>query len=109
LGTNETALCYARSLAATKWQILLKVRLPAALPSIMSGIKITAGVAVIGIVVGEFVASDRGLGKIIIESTATMDTSLTMAGVIIISALGLLILGVLEAVERRVVYWQVGR
>jgi NitT/TauT family transport system permease protein len=109
LGTSETELSYARSLAATKWQVLSKVQLPAALPSIMSGIKITAGVAVIGIVVGEFVASDRGLGKVIIESTAAMDTSLTIAGVIIISALGLLILGLLELVERRVVYWQAGR
>ena len=109
LGTSETALSYARSLAATKWQVLSKVQLPAALPSIMSGIKITAGVAVIGIVVGEFVASDRGLGKVIIELTAAMDTSLTIAGIIIISALGLLILGLLELVERRVVYWQAGR
>jgi NitT/TauT family transport system permease protein len=106
---DQTALRYARSLAATKWQVLSKVQLPAALPSIMSGIKITAGVAVIGIVVGEFVASDRGLGKVIIESTAAMDTSLTIAGVIIISVLGLLILGFLELVERRVVYWQVSR
>jgi NitT/TauT family transport system permease protein len=109
LGTSDASLRYARSLAASDLQILLKVRFPSALPSIMSGIKITAGVAVIGIVVGEFVASDRGLGKIIIESSATMDTALTIAAVLIISALGLLVLGVLELIERRVVYWQAGR
>lgn len=109
LGTNESSVRYARSLAASELQILLKVRFPAALPSIMSGIKITAGVAVIGIVVGEFVATDRGLGKVIIESTATMDTALTIAGVVIISALGLLVLGALEVIERHIVYWQPGR
>jgi NitT/TauT family transport system permease protein len=108
LGTSETALRYARSLAASEWQILAKVQMPGALPSIMSGMKITAGVAVIGIVVGEFVASDRGLGKLIIESMAAMDTSLTIAGVIVINVVGLLLLGVLELVERRVVFWQAG-
>jgi len=107
LSTSSSRLMYARSLLTSDLQMLLKVQLPSALPSIMSGIKITAGVAIIGIVVGEFVASDSGLGKIIVESTASMDTSLTIAGVILISVLGLLVLGALELVERRVVYWRV--
>jgi NitT/TauT family transport system permease protein len=47
LGTSESALQYARSLAASDLQVLLKVRLPAALPAMMAGMKITAAVAVI--------------------------------------------------------------
>ena len=109
LGTADAALRYARSLAASEWQILVKVRLPAAIPAIVSGVKITAGVAVIGIVVGEFVATDRGLGKVIIDSSAAMDTSLTIAATFIIGVIGLLLMGALELAEKRIVYWQVGR
>jgi NitT/TauT family transport system permease protein len=109
LGTSDATLRYARSLAASDWQVLLKVRLPTALPSIMGGIKITASVAVIGIVVGEFVATDRGLGKVIIESVATLDTSLTVAATLTIGCVGLMLLGLLELAEKRIVYWQPGR
>lgn len=109
LGSSEGVLRYAQSLAASQWQILIKVRLPAATPSIVSGVKITAGVAVIGIVVGEFVATDRGLGKVIIDSSASLDTSLTIAATLIIGVLGLLLLGALEVIEKRIVYWQPGR
>src|SRR5262245_23954225 len=109
LGVREANLRYARSLAATEWQILLKLRLPEALPSIVSGIKITAGVAVIGIVVGEFVATEGGLGKVIIESAAVLNTALTIAATLLIGAIGLVLLGVLELAEKRIIYWQVGR
>ena len=109
LGTREASLLYARSLAASDWQILLKVRLPEALPSIVSGIKITTGIAVIGIVVGEFVATEGGLGKVIINSAAVLNTALTIAATVVIAAIGLALLGMLELAERRIVYWRVGR
>ena len=108
LGTSDAMLRYAQSLAASEWQILAKVRLPAAVPAILSGVKITAGVAVIGIVVGEFVATDSGLGKVIIDSSASMDTALTVAATLLIGTLGLALLGALELAERRIVYWQSG-
>lgn len=105
LGTSEAMVRYSQSLAASEWQVMLKVRLPAALPSIMGGVKITTAVAVIGIVVGEFVATDRGLGKLIIESVALLDTPLTVAATFAIALIGLLLLAVVEVLERRVVYW----
>jgi NitT/TauT family transport system permease protein len=109
LATSDASLRYARSLAASNSQVLIKVRLPAALPSIMGGIKITAGLAVIGIVVGEFVATDGGLGKVIIDSTAVLNTALTVAATLTIACIGLALLGLLEFAEKRIVYWQVGR
>jgi NitT/TauT family transport system permease protein len=109
LGTNHAMVRYVDSLAASEWQALVKVRLPAALPSIMAGIKITTGVAVIGIIVGEFVATDRGLGKVIVESVALMETSLTVAATVAIALIGLLLLGIMEIVERKVVYWHADR
>jgi NitT/TauT family transport system permease protein len=109
LGTSESMVRYVQSLAGSEWQTLVKVRLPAALPSIMAGVKITTGVAVIGIVVGEFVASDRGLGKIIVESGALMETPLTIAATLAIALIGLLLLGIMEIIERRIVYWHADR
>jgi NitT/TauT family transport system permease protein len=106
LGTPESNLQYARSLAASDLQVLMKVRLPAALPAIMAGMKITAGVAVIGVIVGEFVATDEGLGKVIVESVAALDTSLTVAATLAVGCLGLLLLGLVELAEKRIVYWQ---
>jgi NitT/TauT family transport system permease protein len=109
LATPEPTLQYARSLAASERQVLLKVRLPAALPAIMAGIKITVGVAVIGVIVGEFVATDEGLGKVIVESVAALDTALTVAATLVVGCLGLLLLGTVELAESRVVYWRVGQ
>jgi NitT/TauT family transport system permease protein len=109
LATSEANLRYARSLAASTWQVLYKVQLPSALPSIMGGIKITAALAVIGIVVGEFVATDGGLGKVIIDATAVLDTALTIAATLMIAGIGLALLVLVEFAEHRVVYWQVGR
>jgi NitT/TauT family transport system permease protein len=105
---GEAALRYAQSLAASDSQILLKLRLPAALPFIMSGIKITVALSVVGIVVGELVASDAGLGLVIIESMASMDTSLAVAATFLIGLIGLVLVALLELIERRVVYWQTG-
>ena len=107
LGTRKASILYARSLAATDWQILLKVRLPEALPSIVGGIKITVGLAVIGIVVGEFVATEGGLGKVIIDSAAILNTALTIAATLSIATIGLVLLGLLELFEKRLVYWRV--
>lgn len=106
LGTSEAMVRYAQSLAASEWQALLKVRLPSALPSIMAGIKITVSVAVIGVVVGEFVASEEGLGKVILESIALLDTALTVAATFAIALIGLALLGLIDVIERRIVYWR---
>jgi NitT/TauT family transport system permease protein len=107
LNTDKAMVDYARSLVASDWQTLVKVRLPAALPATMGGIKITTSLAIIGVVVGEFVATNSGLGKIVIESTALMQTSRMIAATLAIGLIGLLLLGAIELVERRVIRWSV--
>jgi NitT/TauT family transport system permease protein len=93
-----------RSMGANGWQTFFKVRLPAALPSVFGGFKVAISLAVIGAIIGEYVAAERGLGYLQLQSNARFDTELNYATVVAISALGVVLYFVLSFVEGRVVY-----
>lgn len=95
----------ARSLRASQWQILRKIRFPNAVPYIFVGLKLNATMSVLGAIVGEFVASERGLGALVIAGGVTLETPSIFAALILISVLGLLLYGVVVAVERIVAPW----
>lgn len=78
---------------APKWKIFVKIRIPNALPYILSALKITATAAVVGAIVGEFVASQRGLGYVIVTTQSSMNTSVAFASLIWISIVGLVLYG----------------
>src|SRR6266508_3432394 len=78
---------------APKWKIFVKIRIPNALPYILSALKITATAAVVGAIVGEFVASQKGLGYIITTTQSSMNTSVAFASLIWISVIGLVLYG----------------
>jgi NitT/TauT family transport system permease protein len=94
-----------RTLQASRWQIFVKIRFPNALPYIFTGLKLNATMSVIGAIVGEFVASERGLGSLIITGGVTMETPMIFASLMLISALGLALYGVVVAVEQVVAPW----
>ena len=73
---------------ASPWQTLWKVRLPAAYPSIYAGLKVAAGLSVIGCVAGEFVAGG-GLGAIIDSARTQQRIDMVFAALLLLSALGL--------------------
>ena len=82
---------------APKWKIFVKIRIPNALPYILSALKITATAAVVGAIVGEFVASQRGLGYVIVTTQSSMNTSVAFAALIWISVVGLVLYGAVVA------------
>jgi NitT/TauT family transport system permease protein len=82
-----------RAFSAPKWKIFAKIRIPNALPYILSALKITATAAVVGAIVGEFVASQKGLGFVITTTQSSMNTSVAFAALIWISVVGLLLYG----------------
>ena len=94
-----------RTLKASRWQVLRKIRFPNAVPYIFVGLKLNATMSVIGALVGEFVASERGLGSLIITGGVTMQTASIFASLVLISAMGLALYGVVVAVERIVAPW----
>jgi NitT/TauT family transport system permease protein len=94
-----------RSLRASRWQVLRKIRFPNAVPYIFVGLKLNATMSVLGAIVGEFVASERGLGAMIISGGVTMETPSIFASLFLISLLGLLLYGAVVAVEGLVAPW----
>ncbi|MBM3526050.1 MAG: ABC transporter permease, partial [Alphaproteobacteria bacterium] len=99
----------ARSTGASRLRIFLMVRFPHALPTLFTGIKVAAALAATAAVVAEFVASDRGLGYRILEYTNNVNTPMTFATILVLCAMGLLLYGAVEIVERLAIPWHVSR
>jgi len=76
------------ALRATRSQVFWKVRLPNAFPYIFSGMKIAITLAVIGAIIGEFIAAEQGLGLIIMVATAGLNTPLVMAAIAVLVVMG---------------------
>jgi len=96
----------ARSFMGSPWQIFWKIRLPNALPYIFGGMKISITLAVIGVIVSEFVASQEGIGYLIKLSSGLLDTPLMMAAITVLSLAGLALYGIIALAEERAIYWQ---
>lgn len=93
-----------RSMGASEWQTFFKVRLPAALPNIFGGFKVAVSLAVIGAVIGEYVAAERGLGYLQLQANSLFDTTLNFATVVTISGLGVMLYFIIDTIEARVTY-----
>lgn len=93
-----------RSMGANESQTFFKVRLPAALPSVFGGFKVAIALAVIGAIIGEYVAAERGLGFLQLRANANFDTALNFATVVVISGIGVTLYSILNFVEKRFVY-----
>ena len=94
-----------RSLCASRRQAFVKVRFPAALPQVFVGLKVAISLAVIGAVIGEFVGSSEGLGWVIINSGANVNTPLAFAAMALLALMSIALFYVLVAVERWLVPW----
>jgi len=94
-----------KTLRASRWKVLTKIRFPNAVPYIFVGLKLNATMSVIGALVGEFVASEKGLGSLIITGGVTMQTASIFASLTLISVLGLVLYGLVVAVEQIVAPW----
>jgi NitT/TauT family transport system permease protein len=106
VAVEEDLLDLVRCLHATKWQRMRKIQLPNSLPYIFSGLKIAATTAVTGAIVGEFVASDKGLGAVIIASQTTLSTPVIFGSLILITIIGMILFGFVGIMERVLMPWE---
>ena len=86
-----------------------KIRLPQALPHIFTGLKVGAALAATAAVVAEFVASDRGLGYLLLQYNGQLDTPMVFATIVILSLIGLVVYYAVEIVERLAIPWHVSQ
>lgn len=99
----------ARSFGASDAQIFRTLALPGSVPFILAGLRLGVGHALIGVVAGELVAAQAGVGLMMAKAGATFQTSKVFAGLIIIAGTGTLINLVLQRIERRFQAWKSSR
>lgn len=103
---DQTFIDVARSFAATRRHIFVKILLPNALPFIIAGLRLGVGRAIIGIVVGEFFGARAGLGYMILNSAQLFDTSGLFVATVILAVTGMVSVFGLQALERHLAPWR---
>jgi NitT/TauT family transport system permease protein len=102
---DEELLDLGRVFGAPRWKVFVKIRLPNALPYVLSALRITATAVVVGAIVGEFVASQAGLGMVIVNAQTNLNTPVAFAALLWISVIGLSLYGAVGLAARRWAPW----
>lgn len=104
--TDRSLVRLCRSLTASSWRTFWLVRLPASVPYLFAGLKIAITLAVIGVIVAEFISSSEGLGFLILKAAALLRTDLILAAIAVLCVIGLICYGAVHAGELAVRRWQ---
>jgi NitT/TauT family transport system permease protein len=105
---DASLLRLCRSLTATEWQVFVNVRFPYSLPFLFSGMKIGITMAMIGVIVGEFITAQAGLGYLIVFATSRAETGVIMAAISVLCFLGLALYGLVVLGELAMRRWYYG-
>jgi len=95
----------ARTFNATRWQIFKKIEFPAAMPPLFSGLRIAATFAIIGVVVGEMVGGNMGLGYILVFAEGAANTSLVFVSIIMLTIVGIIAYALVVLAEKKVLHY----
>ena len=98
-----------KSMRASPLQVLWKIRFPTALPAMFAGMKVAISLALVGAIAGEFVASNVGLGYVILTAQGMMQTSRVFAAIVLLGILGTLLFYLVSLVEHFAVPWHVSQ
>lgn len=103
--TDRSLVRLCRGLTASAWRTFWLVRLPASLTYLFAGLKIAITLAVIGVIVAEFISSSEGLGFLILKSAALLQTDVILAAITVLCVVGLACYGAVHAGEVAVRRW----
>ncbi|WP_315921652.1 ABC transporter permease [Mesorhizobium sp. SP-1A] len=103
---SKDVLDIAKALRGSRWKVLTRIRIYAALPSIFAGMKVAMSLSLVGAIVSEFVASQNGLGNVILVAQGQFDTPRVFAALLILSLIGVLLIGSLDILERYAMPWK---
>ena len=104
---DRTLIRMGQSFGLRWGSIVRKIVLPGAMPGILSGLRISLAIAIILLVAAEMLGAQYGIGAYILEAGSLYDLERLFAGVVILSALGVLVSATVAAIERRVLRWRV--
>ena len=96
-----------RACKASRWRELWRIRLPYAVPFVFSGLKAAITLSVVGAVVGEFVNADKGLGYLIVTSTAFFQVPLAWGALVLLSLMGIILFQAVVIIEQVFFPWAV--
>ncbi|MFB4319525.1 ABC transporter permease [Actinomadura sp. 21ATH] len=97
------------TMGAGPLQTFAKIRFPASLPHLFSGLKVAVTLAVTGAVVGEFVGANEGLGYVILQANGNLDTPMLFAGLLVMSLIGVILFVLVELAEHLLLPWHASR
>lgn len=103
--TKQSMVDIADTLGANEWAVMRQIRLPAALPSIASGVRVATSIAPIGAVVGEWVGSSQGLGYLMLNANGRLQTDLMFAALLCLCLIAVTLYFLVSSVLDRSLYW----
>jgi len=101
-------LLAARSMGATLSQRLIRVVLPAAIPTVLSGLRVGGALVIVGVVVSEMLISSAGIGYLISRYRTILDSAHVFAGVLLVLAMAIAFNAAIRLLERKAAIWQTG-
>lgn len=96
-----------RSLGASKWEVLTKVGIPRSMPYLFASLKIAITLAFVGSVISETVASNEGIGYLMLSASSRFDVPLVFAGLLVVGAMGVAMYVICVLVELRMTHWAI--
>ena len=96
----------AKSLRLSGWETTYKIRLPGALPFIVTGMRLGVGRALLGVIVAELMAANAGLGYLLRDSSETWDSPKLFVTVVLLAVIGLVSFNLIKRFERRIAPWR---
>ena len=104
---DPDAIDLSKSLRASPMQILFTIRFPNALPAMFAGMKVAISLALVGAIAGEFVASQVGIGYVILVAQGMFQTTRVFAAILLLGVLGTVLFYIVDMAERLLIPWHV--
>ncbi len=99
----KTKLALIHTLGGSKKDVLFKVLLPANIPNLLSIMKVDIGLCLVGVIIGEFIASKQGLGYLIIYGSQVFKLDWVLMSIVILCIIAMALYGLIQAIEKRCV------
>ncbi len=104
--TPKEWLNLCKVMGASPWRVLYRIKIPAALPSLGTGLRVAASFAPMGAVIGEWVGSSQGLGFLMINANARLQVDLMFAVLLVLIALSLVLYFSIDQILKHVIFWR---